>query len=1255
MKNCTLYIIFILSCLIASEVYSQTNLRELGRIVENPTKSKPSKPGKTLSKSETVRPKALQTKDDTVYSYNTVKRHGWFEPHGLLTKKQTKHRDYSLMFTGKNDKGHWTKMECVNAYGRYVASKFSPYIAQTNNEMDSLINDEWIAKIKGACFYEFISDPSGENIIQERAFDKGHKLVYAYSRVPIGSNQFIGSYKDFFGLPAEMRKDPGYKYGTLVLITEDEHGFDNRVEYIDAQRKNKPNSNGVFADTYEYDEFGNVILNCSIDSLGNNIKDNWGNCGTVYTHDTNHLQTSAMYTDEELKPMRIDSPKAGDSNGTIKSIYKYDDYFRMTQQEFLTEYNEKDTNAYGCHKMVIEYDDFGNQKSIIGYDLNDNLSAMNASGTAQTLCRYDSLGNILEIIYLDKLGHPVSTDGYLCKIEYKYDNNTQISEKRWCYESGEYKLAYLCEIQEYPGYKEEKIIWNDGTSRIIRYDNKNREILTAYYDKNNNPDFNYEKTWSYKTIVYKDLDETTTKYITSFYGPDGNLSQSPDLEFNKKITTRDLEAKQEFYKDYKNDRLINTFSKKFNNDDYIKPIEEADNNIFGNITRSGGVAGVRHYNAKVKWTPFTNISYIVGEDEFGEPDYLSLANGSIYYYSRSTALGDTYMSAENEVIKSSDYSVLKDKLPKVMSVEVTDSIGYKLGLKDNDVILIYGNYSVNLKDVPSFNDFRTNWTLASILEANKNSRMVVFRVEDAQNNKYGLVEIDNLKGTLSDMGILAHIRYLTDKQKNRILSSIESNMTGLNPVVTSQDFTGKKISVGDNYVILAYTDMYRGSRDKPYAKFIKDPSILLGTDIKDRNFYLTFDKTENGDDFESMLNTRKSYEFRYPIQNFYLTTDMRTVKTLCLKDQAAYTNWFDTKISDEDFNELLKLRKSVYEKIDSVKSKSASFKPKDLIATWQTADNDSISDYGKSTGYLKLLKDGSYEGQFINYGSIVYSEGNAIFKIERDNSGYWAIGDSLICLSPSIKDDVKLTCVDLLGADETLKRRAMDYLNAKCEKSKDYLLDNIHHIGFQWNNDLFINSLNKDSLVIDNGTEHPVIFTNVKNKKKKSLIKKESAVVSVKKIKNEYTSQLNPKLIGHWESEISNDTIGAHVTLVLNEDQSMSMNMNFAIEQELSETCVATLLVDLGIGGNWHYSDDKLIFSTDPALMAVYTDAIISGVPDDVAAAMRTSLLDEVNPQKENLAMELLKSNPLDGEMPVSEISESSFMMNGNKWERIKE
>ena len=71
--------------------------------------------------------------------------------------------------------------------------------------------------------------------------------------------------------------------------------------------------------------------------------------------------------------------------------------------------------------------------------------------------------------------------------------------------------------------------------------------------------------------------------------------------------------------------------------------------------------------------------------------------------------------------------------------------------------------------------------------------------------------------------------------------------------------------------------------------------------------------------------------------------------------------------------------------------------------------------------------------------------------------------------------------------------------------------------------------------------------------------------------------------------------------------------------------------------------------------MAVNTDAVVYGIPDDAAATMRTSILDEINPQKENLAMELLKSNLLEGEMPVSEIAESSFMMKGYKWDRIKE
>lgn len=53
---------------------------------------------------------------------------------------------------------------------------------------------------------------------------------------------FVGSYKDSYGLPAEMRKDPTYSYGTLVKLTEDQWGNDSIVEYIDSKGKAKPNS-----------------------------------------------------------------------------------------------------------------------------------------------------------------------------------------------------------------------------------------------------------------------------------------------------------------------------------------------------------------------------------------------------------------------------------------------------------------------------------------------------------------------------------------------------------------------------------------------------------------------------------------------------------------------------------------------------------------------------------------------------------------------------------------------------------------------------------------------------------------------------------------------------------------------------------------------------------------------------------------------------------------------------------------------------
>lgn len=1238
MKQFYRYIIILFVCLISTAAYAQTNLRSLGTMTE-----RSGKPNLSKTEGNTAGADPAVVKEDTVYSFHTLKRHGWFEPLGLLTKEQVKHRNYSIMFTGKKENGHWTKMEFVNAYGKHVPGKFTPYIAKIGSVKDSMVNNAWEEKLNGACIYEFIADPSGKNIIQERAFDKNYNLLYAFSKIPVGSNKFIGSYKDINGLPAEMRNERGYKYGTLALITEDDYGYENRVEYIDAQGNNKPNADGAFAEIYEYDRTGNLKMQYSVDSLGNNVKDNWGNCALIHDYRKNHTLKSTMCTDETLSPMRMPSPESGDKTGTIKILFTYDKFLRLETQVFVNDKNEKDINAYGCHKIVHEYDRFGNMISAVGYDAEGKLAAMDASGTAKSLFRYDDNGNISEILFLDKYDNPVATDGYMFKIDYEYDGKDDlVMEKRWTKKAGKDKILTLYEIRDYPEYNEEKTTWPYGLTRVVRKDKRNREILDAYYNEDGSPALNNEKTWSYKITQYSDK-KNMSESISSFCDVDGNLSQSGSLEFNRAITVRDSISKREFYKNFKNDELVHTFSKKFN-DDFSKAIEQSDNNAFGKIARAGGASGVRFYNAKVKWTPFNDVSYIVCEDEFGEPDYLSAADGTICYYRRTTSQGSLSMSVENEVVDAFDNLKMQNILPKVMSVEVIDSVAYNMGLRDNDVILIYGDYSVNLEEIPSLDNFRKDWAIASVLESNKPSRMVVFRVEDGKNNKYGLVGINNLKGRLSELGIIAHIRYLTERQKNRILSSIEADMASANPVVTSDDFE-ITASDADNYVVYSFPEMYRPYREKRYTKNVIDPAILLGASVREDDLYWTLEDGSNTKAFEDMLTSRGRQKLSYPVMDIYVTPDLKEIKHLSFSEQGINARWFDAKVSDETYTALLNLYSKCSAEIKHVRSESSPFKANDFIACWQAPEADDGLKSGMAAGHLRLMKDGTCEGRLYDDGEIAFVSGTARFRIGRDYSGTWTLSDSLILVEPLSEDNVTLTCVDVAGANDGYKDRVLAYMNSSaCKTNKESLLTRMEYFGTPWGKVLSVRSINKDSMIVDKGAEQPMAFSKIKEKEFNTL-KKSAQEPYISKWANK-SGIKNPasEFVGCWESEYLGMP-GSSAILVLNDDNSMSMTMKVVNKQEMSRTVTITGIIEVKFGGEWSYLDGIMKFTGNPSLMEINVDVDVSAETEEEKAAFKPMLLKQLISQKEDYAMNMLQNNAFDSEIVISEITDSTFVM----------
>lgn len=1179
MKHCLRYIILLLASLGAIELYSQTNLREIG--ILNP---------KASSKAENTTivdpPHKEKIKEDTVYCFQTTKRHGWFEPLGLLTKEQAKHRSLSIMFTGKSEKGHWTKMESVNADGKHVNSGFSPYIAKIGSEKDSLVNKTWVEKLLGSCIFEFIADPSGENIIQERAYDKDYNLLYAYSRIPINSHQFIGSYKDVYGLPAEMREEPGYSYGTLVLITEDDYGFDKRVEYIDAQRNNKPNADGAFAEMFDYNEHGDLIMQYSVDSIGKRIKDNWGNCALKHTFGDNHVVKNSMYLNENLKPMRMPSIESGITYGTIKSEYRYDKYLRIEQQIFVTENDEKDTNAYGCHKIVLTYDSCGNQLTQIGYDLNGDLASMDASGNAKILYRYDDKGNCIEIQYIDKFEKPVSTEGYLCKIEYRYsDSNRLLSEKRWINESGYNKLDYSFEIIEFPEYTEEKTKWNDGTSKSICYDNKNREILTAFYDSIGNRDLNFDKTWSYKTTEYTDIDDHKLQYITCYYGKDMKLSQSRSLDFNRQVIICDSITKQLFFDNYKNDQLINTFSKKFNTD-FSELIEESDNNVFDNVCRSGGEPNARFYKAKVKWTPYSDISYIVGVDEFGEPDYISTDDGSVYYYLRTTSAGTGQMSAENILIDQNDNQKLCDELPKVMSVEVIDSIAYGLGLRDNDVILQYGDYKPTFTNPLSKTNFKIQWAIHSVLDAAETKDMVVFRVEDAEAGKFGFVKIPALKGTPSQLGFIPHIRYLTERQRERISASMKDSGFSL-PDSTYLPTDG-------HYAVVGYNEMYRKHRHLPYQSTITDASILLGAlDSEHKHSWCGYDACDTNALPDIINLTIKNTDSTFPIPQYYFTTDGQN----CIPADAC-GQLFDCYLTDTDFNKLNKLYYNVSTKINDRLQQSTSIDKSKLTGYWTM-----VSDSSKTMcpgGYLYFEKQGNMLGE-LTYYSIVPSEmtpenaGTPIFRITRIIDGKYRIGEKLLMFKPDNAFYPEFECISVQDAKADIDILTTQIADDFSKYSSWYINRMTYY--YDISDCSLIKSVNKDSLVLSDRYGNDLYFVKTKGK-------------PIAHTKPEFDSSL---LTGIWTAEDNDMTI----TLDITENREVLLSL-YGYQENLNLTDYnndgeQTLSVWIHVPGRCLNKDKHLMFDFDFNSMSV--DSQIEGVTlsDEISQQLNEQLKNEMS------------------------------------------
>ena len=1114
---------------------------------------------------------------DTAYCVLTKKQHGWYAPFQTISKKHAEHMSRVIRFTQRNAYGHWLKMEIINARGEYTSSPFSPYIYQLGAEdTDPTANEEWSSRLKDRCIYEMIPDPTGMNVIQERAYDRDYNLVFSFSRTPVapdslGHQRYVGSYRDFYGLPAEMRDDPHYTYGTLVMITEDQWGNDSIIQFMDAKGVPKPNGDGVSMSRIIYNQAGLPVKNQSCDAQGNPIIDNWGNCGYINAYNDDGLEEYATYIDEKDQPMpmpglRTDKEK---SEGVIRKNYMYDKWGRLIRETFtLADGTTPGANAQGAHRIDHYPDEWGNDTLVASYDMLNNPVAYDGDGCVKTHYRYNERGQMVALWGEDSLGRTFANPGYYCRMEWEYDSQgNECAHRYYTFRDGEERLA----DQDYTR-REGNCIYSPykvSGQRVDSLDYQGRLLTQTYYIDSCMLD---TSEWAKMIVQYEDKERRCIQR-TTYLDCNGRPCADEGVALET-VVIDSVHWSKGYLKRDSLGNIVEAFVKHFT-PHWEKWVGQSDINESGIICRAGGSGGVRLYRADILWDPQEDSYTLVGRDEFNEPDYID-DEGDLYYYRKKTKTGWVKYDEDND--KTSSYKV-NEWLPKVPSVEVIDSKGYRLGLKDNDIILSYGDYTAdpqtrNIK----LAGYRSKWTLGSILNAEREKRVVVFRI-DPDTKKYDLIELTLPPGTPSQLGFVTHVRYLTRRQMDRIKKCVETS-----PLLSNEDLDRGNTYTGEHSIIAAYPELRLSTRKRLRDKQMMDPAVLVGACTPDYGLtWIASDLAQST--IEEIANNRLDDEESNPEAHFFLTNNLRQTCSFSFREETCGVGLAYIRVNDSIYDQLCEIATRVKADINSLNVNT--LKRKTLCGLWRASETVAHSthdeDYPGSPYTcdveLWLKKDGRFQLDYhtqINpycYSGYRFSDENwayADLDVQGEYTGNWHPAGRSIVLeyADTICQNFRLlSAYDGNGNPSVDVHFVRNCLNGFAKDKDEFLNKTLPGAMLAKYHTLLL--CTEDSFVLDRtGTPNPV-FHKVEAPKHKR-----------KSGKTDGQSSLYNGLTGTWRFPIWDDYSIGTTIVRLKSDHALNLSSSFHYgDGNLAFNC------KMQVDGWWEQKGPRLTLSYPDSLV----------------------------------------------------------------------
>jgi len=975
---------------------------------------------------------------DSAYYADVVKKHGWFVGVGKkMTLKEASHRSCYYKLSKKNKAGNWTLMEAFDGYGNPTTNHtIRTYLVNHTDEDDLSANKDWKEKLQDVCKWEFIADPSGKEVIQERAYNAEKEVVFLFNPVKVGDREYIGNYTDAWGMPIFLRTDTlgnDLGYANFVHITRNEDGYETLFSYVDRMGYSCKNKDGAYKTKKEYDAEGHQIMEASLNLIGENMTDDWGNCG--WEHHFYKTYNESFYYSPEWTRMKM--PKSSRSTG--ENVYGYrifpDQYGRDTLVMFIDQNGKPDVNEKGIHAIRTQYNEHGLWTYIGRYDINGNLYA-DDSGIAQVYNTFNSNGDLTEARYQDEKGNYVIGPLGWCIEKDSFDAKGKlIHEVDYALDS----MNNLFKQYEYTRDDAGNITkkwYNKNKQRVDSFDTKGRNVLMAWYDLEGNP---IENKGLHKAItIYDDENNIETeKWLDK--NDEETLEGNDDRNYSKAVTVEDLNQHITTYYRYFYNLPYEIWQKQFD-DTNSSTLAQWDLTPYGEHARVGWWNNL-HYKCEVDYTMYGEIRTIVGKNEFDEPSYIAELrnNGNVYYYSNPKAKGGRqYFDEDGKEIPSDSMEIFKDSLPKAFCIEVTDTaFAYPLGLRNGDIILSFGDWTVseNLRENIDY------FYLETILKANETKHITVLR-HHPERNTSEILHLNLPQGRTSDLGFYPHKIYYTKKEKTRLLSACDNYNLKL---------SSNEIPQYDTTILMAVQTKgdFEGARLYHLPSYdIKDPGIVL----------YASETWSNGKDTWSMKESIAQWEkqkmFYIKGAELYITQDMDSTRHI-IKWSKGFggMKFIPIRVNQNLYDEALSRFQSIdLEEKDKAVEQTATLQidPKQLVGKWKWNGKKLVDDMPLSyTSILKFAKDGSVT---INDNVILELELSHGVKVQivasiQTSAVRWSVQDNIVHFDTenAIRKG-EITYIDFVGANETQKETLMQHFAQEGEELKNYIINSLGFI-----------------------------------------------------------------------------------------------------------------------------------------------------------------------------------------------------------------